>query len=310
MANASHSSQSFSSRWAEAAVPQNFGALPPEHADWEGARVAVLPVPYDLTTSYGAGARHGPAAIIAASQQLELYDEELDAEPYEVGVTTLPPLESVAAGPEAMSALIQATAGDVLDAGKFPIWLGGDHSITHGVVRALAERHGRFSLLQIDAHADLRAAYQGTPWSHACVARRALEAGASVAQIGIRSLSAEEAAFLKTGPAVTTVTARELARDPRAFGRALDALFDPVYVTLDVDAFDPSVVPGTGTPEPGGLDWYAVLSILEAAFERRAVVGADVVELAPAAGLNGPAFMVAKLVYKMIGYWQRAQRGS
>lgn len=292
------------------AVPQNYAALDEAHSAWPSAKVALLPVPYDLTTSYQPGARFGPQALVAASAYLELYDQELDDAPYDVGIHTLPPLELVASGPEAMREAIENAAGQLLDAKKFPIVLGGDHSVTHGVLRALAARCGAFSVLQLDAHADLRHSYQGTPWSHACVGRRACDLdGVTLVQLGVRSLCDEEAQFLKENPdRIRCICAQALHEDRAAGLAALDALWDPVYITIDLDCFDPSVMPATGTPEPGGLLWYDVLALLRPVFQRHRVLGCDVVELAPIPGLAAPDFLAAKLVYKLIGYWKHAQQ--
>lgn len=284
----------------------NFGALPGKYARWDKARVAVLPVPYDLTTSYQPGARRGPQAIIEASTQLELYDAELDDEPYQVGIHTLPALHPTVSGPREMSKEIQSAFERVLDAEKFPVVLGGDHSVSHGVIQALAKRYKEFSVLQLDAHADLRDEYQGSKWSHACIGRRVVELErARLVQIGIRSLCAEEADFVKGKPKnLFSVSAAALQEDPQAGLNALKHLHDPVYITIDVDAFDPSIMPATGTPEPGGLNWYQALSLLRKTFEAHDVLGCDVVELAPLPGTVAPDFLTAKLVYKLIGYWK------
>lgn len=290
-------------------VPQTFAALPPEFSSWERAGVAILPVPYDGTASYRGGARRGPRAILEASPQLELYDEELRIEPYRVGVTTLPPLD-VVLDPEAMLARVERAVSGVLQSGKFPLVLGGDHSLTLGVVLALKKRYDSLSVLQLDAHADLREEYQGSRLSHACVARRLVERGCRVVQLGVRSLTQEEAEFLEKNEALTAVYAHELRHD---FARALEALAhlrSPVYITLDLDVFDPGGMPAVGTPEPGGLNWYEVLTILRKTFEGFEVVGCDVVELCPVEGLIAPDFTAARLVYKLIGYWAASQSPS
>jgi len=265
----------------------------------------LVPVPYDLTASYQPGARRGPQAILEASLHLELYDEELDSEPYQAGIHTLPQLEPVASGPEEMIRRVEQAVAEIGGAGKLPITLGGDHSITLGAVRALSAQYGQLSVLQLDAHADLRDEYQGTRWSHACVGRRISEI-ARLIQIGLRSLSREEAAFLEALK-ITAIYAHELTHDLRAAERAIAALSDPVYITLDVDVFDPALMPAVGTPEPGGLSWQVTLAILRRAFEAHRVVGCDVVELAPIPGLIAPDFLAAKLVYKLIGYWRKFQ---
>ncbi len=282
------------------AIPQNFAGLPPEVSDWENSQVVILPIPYDMTTSYQAGGRFGPQAILDASTQVELYDDELESEPFQIGIHTLPPLEPTVKGPEAMSKRIQAVIEEIVDAKKFPFVLGGDHSITIGILNALSKRYKNFSVLQLDAHADLRESYHGTPYSHACVMRRATEL-AEIAQIGIRNFSSAEAEFIKKAK-LKTIFARDLQDGLEPAESAIDALKGPVYVTLDVDVFDSSIMPATGTPEPGGLGWYSILVLLKRAFERHEIIGCDVVELAPIGGMKAPDFLVAKLVYKMIGY--------
>ena len=281
----------------------NFLGLPSSLSDWDTAQVAILPVPYDATASYGAGARFGPRSILDASHEIELFDDELANEPCRVGVHTRPFLEPHAGGPELMSKRVEAEVNSVLEIGRFPITLGGDHSLTVGAVRAALHNHPELTLVQIDAHADLRDDYQSTPYSHACVARRAVEMGAKLVQIGIRSLSREEADWLGDHPEdATTVYARELWHSLSAANRAIDAIEGPVYLTLDVDALDPSIMPATGTPEPGGLTWPQALSLLRRLGSRGDVVGADVVELAPIPGMTAPNVLAAKLVYKLIGY--------
>ena len=288
------------------AAPRVFAGLPLEYSSWENAEVALLPIPYDLTTSYQAGTRRGPQAILDASLHVELYDDELESEPYHVGIHTLPLLEPLASGPEEMGKRLEHATKQILKLRKFPIVLGGDHSITLGIVKALTAEHKTLSVLQLDAHADLRDSYQGTKYSHACAGRRISEI-AQLFQIGIRSLSLEEAQFMKRSK-VTTVYAREVLRDSKTSQKVLNALSDPVYITLDVDVFDPSIMPATGTPEPGGLDWLEVLALLRHVFENHRVVGCDVVELAPVPGIAAPDFLTAKLVYKLIGYWSISQQ--
>lgn len=289
---------------AEHSVPQNFCALPAEYASWNESQVVVLPVPYDLTTSYQPGARRGPQAIIEASCQLELYDDELESEPYHIGIHTLSPLESVVSGPDAMADRIAQSVERIFEAEKFPVVLGGDHAVTHGVIRAIKDRFSNFSVLQLDAHADLRDRYQDSKWSHATVGRRISER-AQLVQLGIRSFSGEEAEFLKqAGANITSVSARTWHQDAAALDHALGELKDPVYITVDLDVFDPAIMPATGTPEPGGLYWYQVLTLLKRVFETHTVIGCDVVELAPAPGMVAPDFLTAKLVYKLIGYQQ------
>ncbi len=305
-------------------LPQNFGGLPPEFSRFASARAVILPVPYDLTTSYLAGTRRGPQAILEASTHLELYDEELQCEPYRVGVHTLPLLEPSAASPEETLQRVEQTVTWLIEREKFPVLLGGEHSLTLAPVRALQKKFGKFSVLQLDAHADLRDSFQGTQLNHACVGRRMHELGLNLVQIGIRAISLEEAEFIRSARNLYVCFDYELHSDlttwppsgrgelPSLFRggaggevleKALAQLRDPVYVTLDLDVFDPALMPAVGTPEPGGLDWYTVLNILRHVGEKHTVLGFDVVELCPIAGMVGPDFLAAKLIYKMLGYF-------
>ena len=224
----------------------------------------------------------------------------MQTEPYRAGIHTLPALEPLASGPEAMSARVEEIVGRLLAADKLPILLGGEHSLTIGAVRALSGQGEKLSVLQLDAHADLREEYEGTPFSHACVGRRIAER-ARLVQLGVRSLSAAEADYLRHAQ-VTTVYAREWLEDEQSAERALAELDDPVYITIDLDVFDPAIMPATGTPEPGGLGWYAVLRLLRRVCRTHRVLGVDLVELAPLPGQVAPDFLAAKLVYKLIGY--------
>jgi len=267
------------------------------------AAVAVLPVPYEGTVSYGTGASRGPAAILRASEQIELYDDEIGAEPYRVGIHTSAPLPvSADDSPDRVVAAVTARCGELMDSGKWVVTLGGEHSITPGAVRAAHERHPGLRVVQLDAHADLRDRYEGTPCNHACAMARCLEM-APVTGIGIRSYSVEEAERIREGiPGHRMIHAWEMDGDDW-HDRALDGLGDaPLYLTVDVDYFDPSIVPATGTPEPGGGRWRPTLRFLERLFREGRVVACDVVELAPIAGLHHADFTVARLVYKLIGF--------
>jgi agmatinase len=271
---------------------------------FESARALILPVPYESTTSWGAGTRAGPRAIVEASRYLEVYDQELDAEPARVGIHTLPALELTRAGAaEAMNELSAAYAR-VLDAAgeRFLVMLGGEHSISAPAIRAWAGRTpGRLSVLQLDAHADLRAEYEGSAHSHACAMARVLDV-ADVVAVGVRALSPEEIQRARDSMGVSLLWADQMWEDDAWMDRALARLNERVYLTFDVDYFDPSLVPSTGTPEPGGGEWYRTLRFLRRVFHERQVVACDVVELAPTPGISAPDFLVAKLVYKLIGY--------
>lgn len=287
-------------------LPHNFLGLDEQTSDFARAGVVILPVPYESTTSWGGGTANGPRAILEASRYIELYDQELDREPYDVGVATLPALElSGGGGASAMRELREAYDALLDEAGdRFVIMLGGEHSLTAEPVLAWADRLGsgrRLSVLQFDAHTDLRPEYEGTPYSHASVMHRVHER-ADIVAVGIRALTGEEMALARASDDIHLFLADDVHDREDWVDDVVDRLRDDVYVTFDVDCFDPSLVPSTGTPEPGGLGWYTVLRVLRRVFEKRNVLAADVVELAPVPGLHAPDFLVAKLVYKMIGY--------
>jgi agmatinase len=264
----------------------------------------IWPVPFEKTVSYGRGTKDGPAAIIDASRYMELYDEEIGGEVSEAGIHTLPAIDA-GLDLEQMMAALQREAENLLQTGKFLCMLGGEHSISAPVVRAIRERFQNLSVLQIDAHADLRAEYDGTPHSHACAMRRILEVCPAV-QAGIRSLSKEEALAIPHLP-TRVFYAKDIAGRTDWIDRAVDSLTDDVYLTIDIDGLDPSLVPATGTPEPGGLTWYEVLSLIRTAAARRNIVGMDLVELCGSPGSNASSFLAAKLIYKTLGYVFREQ---
>jgi agmatinase len=295
------------------APPRNFLGLPNEYSDPAKAAVRILPVPYEATVSYLGGTKNGPQAIIDASRAVELYDIELDDEPYEAGVATLPEVHLTGAGPaQAMRELRKAYAG-AWAPGVFVVMLGGEHSISSPPILEHAARlkkeRRRLTVLQLDAHGDLRDEWEGTPWSHACVMRRVVD-DVNLVQVGIRAISVEERALMrKRKSSITTVFAEELEGTDKWMDRVLKALGQDVYITIDVDYFDPSLVPSTGTPEPGGGQWYQALRLLRRVFDEKKVVAADVVELAPMGGNAAPDFLVARLVYKLIAYHTHARGG-
>ena len=286
----------------------NFMALPPALTDPSRSKYAVLPVPYEATVTYKSGTAAGPAAILEASAQVERFDEELLADFTGAGITTLSPLKA-ARTPHAQIERVRRAAADILAKGKFPLTLGGEHSITAGLVQAVVERHGRVSVLQIDAHADLRNSYGGTEFSHASVMRRVLEMTPSVCQVGIRNFSAEE---YRSCPAQAAkfVTPAAIERDSRWINRVLRMLKAKVYVTIDIDGFDPSIAPGTGTPEPGGLTWRQVTAMLREVCAKRNVVGADIVEVRPIGPHHVTEFLAARLAYKIVAYTQQPERAA
>jgi agmatinase len=272
----------------------------PSTADFAGARVVVLPIPLDRTTSYVPGTRNGPHEILVASSHMELWDEETQTDVHSIGIYTLPEMDFPFASMDEIVCEIRRVASELVTRGKFPIVIGGEHSITPAVVGAVAARYPGLSVLQLDAHADLRESYMGTPHNHACAMRRTLEFGPTT-QVGIRSLSPEEAAAI---PSLRTTIFYDynMRDDPEWMDRVVDSLTDTVYITIDVDAFDPGIMPATGTPEPGGLSWHEAVRLLRKVIERRTVVGCDIVELSPLSGNVAPNFLCAKLIYKILSY--------
>lgn len=280
--------------------PDNFLGLDRRAADYRKARFAVLPIPYDATTSFGVGTRDGPRAIIAASQQVELYDEGLGRETIRGGVATLEPLAPDVRGPQQMVQRVYEAARKIVRDGKALVGLGGEHSITSGLVRAVAEKHRGLSVLQIDAHADLRDRYQGSPWSHASVMRRVHDLGVPAVSVGIRNYSREEALFIRRHRK-PIFSARFCRDEPDWIERVLAPLSDNVFVTIDIDGFDPAYAPGTGTPEPGGMDWFQVTDLLAALARARRVVGFDVVEVRPIPPNAVTEFLAARLAHRLMG---------
>jgi len=283
--------------------PENFGGLPDEHSQYATSRAVIFPVPLERTTSYEHGTRNGPAAILAASRNMELYDEELELEPYkEIGIHTLPAIDTADGTLDEVISEIFTAQLALLEDDKFTVALGGEHSLTPPLVSATAKKFKNLSVLQIDAHADLRDEYQGNPASHACAMRRVVEVCPAV-QVGIRSLSVEEAQAI---PHLRTNVywAKDIARAPMKswIAKVLADLSPNVYLTIDLDGFDPAFVPATGTPEPGGLDWMQVTSLIRAVADHKKIVGMDVVELLPQPGDHASDFLAAKLVYKCLGY--------
>ncbi len=285
-------------------LPSNFGLLSADQSDYSTSRVAVLPVPLERTVSYGHGTSAGPAAILRASQAMELYDEELGGETSEVGIATLPTFLPDAFDMATAMAELEVECQRHLEAGKFLLTLGGEHSLTIAPVRAARRVFGEIGVVQFDAHADLRDEFEGTPYSHASVMRRVADEGIPSLPIGIRSLSKPEAEFaLEAG--IPIVWANELDPVGDRFDELLATLPEQVYLTFDIDYFDPALVPATGTPEPGGGQWYPTLGLLARLFEAKRVVAMDLVELAPIGGQTASDFLAAKLVYKCLGYWAR-----
>ncbi len=283
---------------SESPVTQ-FGAPDAPYCNPNTARVTIIPAPLEYSVCYMKGTEHGPQAILDASSQMELYDEELDCCPIEIGVYTCSALNY--SGMDHATAL-KATgdaAREVLQRGQLPFTLGGEHSLSAPIIAAIHEHYPDLTVVHIDAHGDLRDEYEGTPLSHACIERRVVDMGIPLLEIGIRSFSPEEAAFMKTKPNVAIAWAYQMAKGTATI--PWERLSKHTYVTIDLDAFDPSEMPAVGTPEPGGLHWYQVLDLFREICRRTTIVGMDVVELCPMAGQTRADFLAAKLVYKMIG---------
>lgn len=278
-------------------IPQNFLGLPAETSAYGAARVVVLPVGFEATVSYGAGTRGGPEAILAASRQVETYDPDLDVDLAQAPIHTLDPVAPDLASPAAMTQRLERVASRLLADGKWILALGGEHSVTYGLVRAAQARHGPLSILQVDAHADLRAQFEGTPYSHASVMRRCVEDGNRTVHVGIRNACREEVEFARRR-GLPIFWGRRCAAGDDWIPEAVEALTGPVYLSVDVDGLDPSVIRTTGTPEPGGLGWWTTMSLLEAVFRRHEVVGADVVELA-SGGDPASDFAAARLAARI-----------
>ncbi len=287
--------------------PFQFGGVLPAAKPFDAAEAVILPVPFDRTTSYVSGTKHGPREILLASAQVELWDDELGVDVHGRGLFTLPEMDLTAFGLDRAMAEVKRVGGDLLDRRKFLVTLGGEHSITAPLVAAAAERHPGLGVLQIDAHADLRDSYLGEKHSHACAMRRAIE-HAPLVQVGIRNISEEEIRVL---PSLRTTLFYDwnMRKDSDWLARAVDALPDPVYITIDLDGLDPATMPAVGTPEPGGLSWHELTALLRRTFERRQVVACDVVELCPVPGLAAPNFIAARLVYKLLTYRLAPGRG-
>jgi agmatinase len=280
-------------------VAGRYGGLPEEFSNLDTSKIVILPVPFDKTTTYQKGSDLGPEALIEASRNMELYDIETDCEVYQLGIHTAPP--APCSSSEEMIAGVQTIVAELLKKDKFVVTIGGEHSISPAPIRAYAERFPGMSVLQLDAHADLQPAYEGNPLSHASAMSRVKENRnvANLVAVGIRSMSIDELKFMEPS---LTYFAHDIWEGEDWMERVVGALSDKVYITLDLDVFDPSIMPSTGTPEPGGLGWYQVLRLLKLVSMKKTVVGFDIVELCPKAGDKSPDFLAAKLIYKMLSY--------
>lgn len=281
-------------------ITHSFAGLTGEFIDPATASIAVVPVPYDRTSTWKKGADRGPAAMLEASANMELYDIETKSEVYRRGICTLEPIE-YGGSPEELADLVERATNDCLDRDQLPVILGGEHSVSIGAIRAAAKRHKSMSVLQIDAHGDTRESYEGSAFNHACVMARARE-WCSITQVGIRAIDGEEVNGLDDNRVFYAHDIAEARHrsDDRWMDQATDTLEENVYITIDLDAFDPSVLPATGTPEPGGLLWRDVNVLVDRVARTRRIVGFDVVELLPHEAHWGSSFLAAKLVYRVL----------
>ena len=284
-------------------LPMNFGGINEEkYSNFQTARVIIFPVAYEGTVSYGKGTGKGAMAIIDASRNMELYEEETDSEVYKIGIHTTEEFQPQATPEKMMEGLYQKSRA-LISSGKFICMLGGEHSISAPVIRAHAEKYHNLSVLQIDAHADLRDSYDGTPHSHASVMARVVkDMRIPSVQVGIRSISAEEARSLDENLPTKIFWAKDVVGNTDWIDEAVNSVSDNVYLTIDIDGLDPSLVPTTRTPEPGGLGWYETLTLIKTLAEKKRIVGMDLVEFSKMDNCDAPAFLCSKLVYKSLAY--------
>jgi agmatinase len=275
----------------------NFGCLPEEYSLLKGSKIVVIPVAYDGTSTWLKGADKAPIAIIEASANMELYDIETDSEVYQQGIFTSQVIEGLSS-PEDLVQAVTETVKKYLMKDKFAVVIGGEHSVSIGSIKAHVENHKDMTVLQLDAHCDLRDEYNGSKYNHACVMARVKEL-CQIVQVGIRSMDSSEKQRLNRE---NTFFAKDIYKSNNWIEKVISKLSKKVYVTIDLDVFDPSIMPSTGTPEPGGLLWYDTLALLKQVFEKRDVVGFDVVELSPNEKNKAPDFMAAKLIYKLLSY--------
>lgn len=285
-----------------ATLPMNFGGIAEEEfSSFESSRIIVWPVSYEGTVSYGGGTGKGAEAVINASRNMELYDDETDAEVYKLGIHTVDESASIDP-PERMMKSLYDRATELISSGKFITMIGGEHSVSAPVIRAHHEKYPDLSILQIDAHADLRNTYDGTPYSHASIMARCVkDLKIPAVQVGIRSISTDEARSLQGLP-TRIFWAKDIVGRNDWWDEAVDGLSENVYLTIDIDGLDPSLVSATGTPEPGGLGWYETIGLLRTLARKRNVVGMDLTEYSYVEGQNASAFLCAKLIYKTLAF--------
>ena len=276
---------------------KTFGGIPTENTQYESSKVVLLPIPYDGTSTYGKAADLGPNAILSAAENMELYDIETDSEVYLNGIYLAPEIKEKSS-PEAVAKQVEAAVEKHLNQEKFVTILGGEHSVSIGAIRAFKSKYDALTVLQLDAHSDLRPTYQGSTHNHACALHEA-SFTTNLVQVGIRSMDRVELPFLNKD---TLFTSYDIRSNDYWQDDVINCLGKKVYITIDLDVFDPSIMPSTGTPEPGGLLWNETLDLLKKVFSDCDVVGFDIVELAPKPSLSAPDFMAAKLYYKLLSY--------
>lgn len=283
-----------------AGIPQKFGK-------YENAKVILTSLPFDGTSTWGKGADKGFKAFMDASANMELYDIETNSEPYKNGVYVEKPLKLKNCTPEEMVLKVYKTVSEQLKSGKLLTYFGGEHSVSIGILRAFAKKYKKLTVLQLDAHTDLRPAYMGTKYNHACAVSEA-QHYTNLIQVGIRSMDISEKKYLQKDK---VYFAHQIMDNDYWMEEAIKKMTNDVYITLDLDVFDAAIMPSTGTPEPGGMQWYPLLQFLRMVFLRKNIVGFDIVELAPSKGNKAPEFLTAKLYYKMLAYYfERVKKQS
>jgi len=276
---------------------RNYAGVEGDWSAYEKARILLQSIPYDGTSTWGKGADEGFEAFLDATDNMELYDIETASEVYQQGVHILDPIREKDS-PEALFQAVYDKTQELLKTDKYLTFFGGEHSISIGIIKAFYERYDNLTVLQLDAHTDLRPEYHGSPYNHACAVYDASQ-HCNLVQVGIRSMDIEEKQYIQAG---NCFFAQDMYGHERWMQESIDRMTDNVYLTIDLDAFDPSIMPATGTPEPGGMGWYETLKYLRRVFREKNVVGFDIVELAPEAAHKASNFLAAKLYYKLLSY--------
>ena len=276
---------------------QTFAGIESEYSQFETAKILLQSIPYDGTSTWGKGADNGFEAFLEAAENMELYDIETDSEVYQQGIAIVPAIREVSS-PKAVFQAVYKSTKTLLKTNKFLTFFGGEHAISIGIIKAFYEKYPNITILHLDAHSDLRPTYLGTPYNHACAVHDAVQ-HTNVIHVGIRSMDRSEKQYLNREKCFF---AYEMANQTDWMEQSIQLMTDKVYITLDLDVFDPSIMPATGTPEPGGMTWYTMMTYLKKVFAAKTILGFDIVELAPIEGLKAPNFLAAKLYYKMLSY--------